>query len=138
MGHVSLTRLTPSPRRRWGRPFGLAVGALLGLLLGFGTSAQAASCPKGWKSVKTHEVASGQTVSSIAARYDVSVKDIQRANPGLDPDRVRAGQGLLICRPPASKTKSASKKTSSRTGARCSGDGRIIEHEVADRDLSIR
>ena len=138
MGHVSLTPLTPSPRRRWGRPFGLAVGALLGLLLGFGTSAQAASCPKGWKSVKTHEVASGQTVSSIAARYDVSVKDIQRANPGLDPDRVRAGQDLLICRPPASKTKSASKKTSSRTGARCSGDGRIIEHEVASGETLSR
>lgn len=41
-------------------------------------------------------IESGDTLSHIAERFDVSVEDIVRWNPGLRPDRIRAGQTLTI------------------------------------------
>lgn len=41
-------------------------------------------------------VASGDTLGHIAERFDVSVDDLVRWNPGLRPDRIRAGQTLII------------------------------------------
>jgi len=38
----------------------------------------------------------GESLSRIAARHEVSVRDLLRWNPRLDPDRVRTGQQLRI------------------------------------------
>ena len=44
----------------------------------------------------TYVVANGDTISSIAQRYDCTVSDIVSWNRGLDPDRIRVGQELTI------------------------------------------
>lgn len=44
----------------------------------------------------THEVRPGETLAGIAARNGLRLGDIVAANPGLDPDRVRAGQTVRI------------------------------------------
>jgi LysM repeat protein len=41
-------------------------------------------------------VASGDTLSHIAERFGVTVDDLVRWNPGLRPDRIRAGQTLTV------------------------------------------
>jgi membrane-bound lytic murein transglycosylase D len=43
-----------------------------------------------------HRVMAGETLSAIASRYGISVGDVQRANPGLDPRRLRIGHLLMI------------------------------------------
>lgn len=43
-----------------------------------------------------HTLVAGETVSALAARYGVRVAELRRWNPELDPDRVRAGQVLLL------------------------------------------
>lgn len=44
----------------------------------------------------THTVQSGETLSSIAKKYNASIKDIQNANRIADPTRVQVGQTLFI------------------------------------------
>lgn len=43
-----------------------------------------------------HTVQSGETLSSIAKKYNASIKDIQNANRIADPTRVQVGQTLFI------------------------------------------
>ncbi len=43
-----------------------------------------------------HQVATGENLSSIAGRYGVSLDELVRANPLLEPDRILAGQWLDI------------------------------------------
>lgn len=43
-----------------------------------------------------HTVAPGETLSAIALRHAVSVREILALNPELDPDRLRAGQQIAI------------------------------------------
>ena len=50
-------------------------------------------CPGGL----LYAVRRGETLSSIARRFSVTVREIERANPGIDPDRLQIGQ--LICIP---------------------------------------
>jgi LysM repeat protein len=49
--------------------------------------------------VREHTVAAGDTYTSLAKRYETTVSAIAKANPGVDPTRLRIGQRLLI--PPA-------------------------------------
>lgn len=49
--------------------------------------------------VREHTVAAGDTYTSLARRYETTVSGIAKANPGVDPTRLRIGQRLLI--PPA-------------------------------------
>jgi LysM repeat protein/murein endopeptidase len=44
----------------------------------------------------TYEVQPGDFVARVARRYGISVNDIANWNPGLDVDRVRIGQELLL------------------------------------------
>lgn len=44
----------------------------------------------------TYKVSSGDTLSGIAARFDVSVEELIRANSIADPDRLVEGQELNI------------------------------------------
>ncbi len=43
-----------------------------------------------------HVVESGDTLSSIANRYGVSLSQLMAANPGVDPRRMRIGQHIVI------------------------------------------
>jgi LysM repeat protein len=46
--------------------------------------------------VAPHTVESGETISSISRLYGLSPAKLTRANPRLDPNRIRAGQVILI------------------------------------------
>ncbi|MEJ2746236.1 MAG: LysM peptidoglycan-binding domain-containing protein, partial [bacterium] len=46
--------------------------------------------------MKTHVVKRGETLSSIAKRYRVSLKKLVEVNKIDDPGRIRAGQSLVI------------------------------------------
>lgn len=52
--------------------------------------------------VYLHQVRSGDTVSALAKHYEVPVAMIARMNPGLDADRIRIGQSIVV---PAFKEK---------------------------------
>jgi len=45
---------------------------------------------------RAHDVQEGETVSDIAALYDVTVEEILALNPQLDPELIQPGQVLLI------------------------------------------
>jgi LysM repeat protein len=53
---------------------------------------------KSWATVKTtvYTVKSGDVISRIAARYDLTVAEIMALNELTDPNRVRVGQKLLL------------------------------------------
>ncbi len=51
---------------------------------------------------RAHQVQFGDTLSSIAVRYDTTVEEIVALNPGINPDALQIGQVLLI--PPARPT----------------------------------
>lgn len=46
--------------------------------------------------VQTYKVVSGDTPTSIARRYAVSVESLLKANPGLNPKRMRVNQNLTV------------------------------------------
>ena len=46
--------------------------------------------------IRTHEVRAGDTMSSVARQYGLSLPRLQAANPGVDARRMRAGQTLNI------------------------------------------
>lgn len=63
-------------------------------------------------------VKSGDTFSSIAKNFGVTVRAIQAANPGVEPTRLRPGQTLHIPPPtPAGTTTTTSAVPSAETGA---------------------
>jgi tetratricopeptide (TPR) repeat protein len=45
---------------------------------------------------RTHTVQSGETLTSIASRYRVTVAQLRAANPGLDPRRMKIGQSIRV------------------------------------------
>src|SRR5207237_6906972 len=49
-------------------------------------------------------IAQGDTFSTIAAKFRVSVRSIIDANPGVDPKRLQIGQKIKIPPPPAPST----------------------------------
>ncbi len=112
--------------------FGLVV------LLVQGWSSNAAA--KGKKSEKTCSVtvASGDTLSGIAARHGVSERDLIASNPALkkNPDLLRVGQALDVCVGDggADDADKGSKTSKPKRGPKCAGGGRIVEHEVAAGD----
>ncbi len=46
--------------------------------------------------VYMHSVRSGDTVSALSKHYEVPVSMIVKMNPGLDPNRIRIGQKIVI------------------------------------------
>jgi len=44
----------------------------------------------------THKIQPGETLTSIASRYRVSVTQLQAANPGVEPRRLKVGQTIKI------------------------------------------
>jgi|CZCB01.1.fsa_nt_gi murein DD-endopeptidase MepM/ murein hydrolase activator NlpD len=51
------------------------------------------------ETIKKYIVQKGDTVSEIAERLGVSIKDIEKANPGIDIDRISIGQELNLSVP---------------------------------------
>jgi LysM repeat protein len=56
------------------------------------TSPAEAPAPSG----RVHVVERGELLATIARKYGKTVKDFERANPGLDPNRIRVGQKLNV------------------------------------------
>ena len=63
------------------------------------------------QSVKTvkHEVQSGETLSSIARTYNISLSKLKELNPNLNPDFIMAGQKINV---PATKPVSSASSAS--------------------------
>lgn len=57
---------------------------------------QSQSSKRAEKVPATYEVKSGDTLSSIALRMGISVAQIERLNPGVDPQILVAGQQLKL------------------------------------------
>lgn len=87
----------------------LAPGALLAVLLAVvlvvqsGTGDEAVTPVAGAtteqtpaKGRKTYTVRSGDSLSQIAQRYDLTVDQLQELNPDVDPQAIRAGQRLRL------------------------------------------
>lgn len=47
-------------------------------------------------SSRTHTIRPGETAFSVAKRYHLTVRDLMRANPGLDPGKVKVGQTVRL------------------------------------------
>ncbi len=54
---------------------------------------------KGTDETKEHIVASGDSSWTIARKYELSVDDIQSANPGLNPEKLKIGQVISLVVP---------------------------------------
>lgn len=54
---------------------------------------------KGTSEVKTHKIESGESFWSISRKYNMSLTDLQKANPGVDSEKVQIGQVLNLIVP---------------------------------------
>lgn len=54
------------------------------------------TCPEG---TRPYTVMRGDTIYSLARRFNTTVEAIMEANPGVEPDRLRIGQRICIPRP---------------------------------------
>lgn len=67
---------------------------------------QAEAFARNWESIPPservsfveHRIARGETLSAVASSYGIRLADLQAANPGLNPRRLRIGQPLTIPR----------------------------------------
>jgi LysM repeat protein len=51
---------------------------------------------EGAENPRTYVVEEGDTLSGVAAKFDVSVKRLERLNPDIDPQTLSTGQELTI------------------------------------------
>lgn len=56
---------------------------------------------KGTNEVKNHKIESGESFWSISKRYNMSLEELQKANPGVNPEKVQIGQviNLIVPKP---------------------------------------
>ena len=57
-----------------------------------------------------HRISRGETLSAVAASYGIRLSDLQAANPGLNPRRLRIGQPLTIPRIPSGGARVAARQ----------------------------
>jgi LysM repeat protein len=67
----------------------------------------------GTDTAKEHAIAQGETLGALAAKYKVPVQAIIKANPGVDPTRLKIGQKIVI--PPKPPTPPVPPKKTSAT-----------------------
>jgi LysM repeat protein len=121
----------------------------LALALGASGSALAAPADDAGDDACKHTVVSGDTISQIAARHDLTQKQLLAENPKLaaDPDKLKLGQVLDVCvgaGAPAKASKVAAddddagddddappKKAPAK---KCGKAGTLVEHEVGAGD----
>lgn len=95
--------------------------------------AAAATTPATTGSAKTHTVAAGETLYSIATKYSISVDELKKANPGLGTS-INVGQELKL---PAKNTSTAAPakpnttKPATTTPATAATAKGTVEHKVA-------
>lgn len=77
----------------------------------------------------THNVRNGESLGLIAARYDVSVAELRRAN-GLAGTRIKAGQKLVIPGRPPVQVASVERRDNPRAG----GAQAALKHKVRSGD----
>jgi murein DD-endopeptidase MepM/ murein hydrolase activator NlpD len=54
---------------------------------------------KGTDEDKVHKVVSGESLWSISRKYNISIDDLQKANPKADPNKIKIGQELNLVIP---------------------------------------
>lgn len=54
------------------------------------------TAPPAFDKVELYVVKPGESLSKIAAHYHVSISDIVKANPSIDPNKIREGQQIAI------------------------------------------
>ena len=54
---------------------------------------------KGTDEIKIHKVQSGESIWGISRKYNISVDNLQKANPKLDPNKIKIGQELNLVVP---------------------------------------
>lgn len=54
---------------------------------------------KGTSEVRIHKVESGESFWSISRKYDISVENLQKANPTANPEKIKIGQELNLIVP---------------------------------------
>lgn len=54
---------------------------------------------KGTDETKIHKVQSGESIWGISRKYNISVEDLQKANPKLDPNKIKIDQELNLVVP---------------------------------------
>jgi len=54
---------------------------------------------KGTSEVRVHKVQSGESFWSISRKYNISLDDLEKANPGVNPERIQIGQELNLVVP---------------------------------------
>ena len=55
-----------------------------------------------------HRIGRGETLSHVARRYGVSLRDLQAANPGLSPRRLQIGQRITVPVAPSRRSRRGS------------------------------
>ncbi len=54
---------------------------------------------KGTSEIRVHKVESGESFWSISRKYDISIEDLQKANPGANPEKIKIGQEINLVVP---------------------------------------
>lgn len=54
---------------------------------------------KGTSEVRVHKVESGESFWSISRKYDISLEDLEKANPTANPEKIKIGQELNLIVP---------------------------------------
>ncbi|MGE5677717.1 MAG: G5 domain-containing protein, partial [Pseudomonadota bacterium] len=54
---------------------------------------------KGTNEERTHTIQSGESFWSIARKYNMSLSDLQKSNPGVNPEKVKIGQVISLIVP---------------------------------------
>lgn len=89
-------KIEPRQEARPG-PVSVALGeSKPGLTLAEKLASEREAAPKPKASFRTHKVRSGQTLSSIARRYQVTINDLREANDLGDSSHIRAGQKIRV------------------------------------------
>ncbi|MDD2482075.1 MAG: M23 family metallopeptidase [Lutispora sp.] len=54
---------------------------------------------KGTSEIRIHKVESGESFWSISRKYDISIEDLQKANPSANPEKIKIGQEINLVVP---------------------------------------
>jgi LysM repeat protein len=80
-------------------------------------------------STNVHKVQSGETLYSIATKYQVSVDDLKNANPGLT-SSLKVGQEIVIPRKGTTTTTNTTTTIPTATTTPTASNTKIVEHTV--------
>jgi len=130
--HPPLDRTAPSPRpaatararslRLGGRFAAVALAATVGVVGAAAGSAAAGSASGGFE----HRVEAGETLTSIAQRYGVTIDALVRANHLDDPNQIVVGAEIQVPSSSTGRSSSSSSSTSPSSTASSSSSGSVV------------